>query len=214
MQLVYNILIVLVILLGPRLMVLLSRRFRLLGALGPVFLCYALGVALSLVIPDTSLAMSLSEVLVPVAIPLILFSANLMSLRRLAKPMLFSFLLMAAAVFLVSCVSYGIYRGLVPDMYKYAGMIIGLYTGGTPNLMAIGVALDAPDSGILLANASDVVVGGIYFLLLISVMPRLVRRCLKPFAPAPAPEAAAPGEAESLEKTFVPEKQPFSLRTL
>lgn len=212
MQIVWNVLIVLVILIGPRLMVLLSKRFKLLGMLGPVFLCYALGIVLSLVIPDTSLAMDISEILVPIAIPLILFSANLASVKRLARPMLVSFALMAVAVFAVASAAYFIYRNTMPDMYKYAGMMIGLYTGGTPNLMAIGLALKASDSSIVLANASDVVVGGIYFLLLISVMPRLARRFLRPFAPAPA--AAAPAEADSLEKTFVPEKDRFSFRLI
>ncbi len=215
MQLVWNILIVLIILIGPRLMVLLAGRVKVLGMLGPVFLCYALGILLSLVIPDASLAMDISEILVPIAIPLILFSADLSSIKRLARPMLVSFLLMIVAVFLVAFASYGIYRGLLPGMYRYAGMMIGLYTGGTPNLMAIGYALGASDSSIVLANASDVVVGGVYFLLLISVMPRLTRRFLTPFTPAGTPVSpSGQAEAESIEKNFVPGKERFSLRMI
>lgn len=213
MTVFWNVLVVLIMALGPRAMVLLSKKVRILGMLGPVFLCYAAGILLSLVIPEKGIAMDLSEILVPIAIPLILFSADLSGVRRLAKPMLNSFILVAIAVSLVASVSYLIYRNLIPDAYKYAGMIIGLYTGGTPNLMAIGAALSVSDSHIVLANAADVVVGGTYFLMLISFMPRLARRFLKPFAKSEAAKTDE-GYIENLEKSFVPEKEPFSLKRI
>lgn len=212
MTIVWSILVVLIIAFGPRVMVLLSKRVRILGILGPVFLCYASGILLSLVIPQTKIAMDISEILVPIAIPLILFSADLSSVKRLAKPMLHSFILIAIAVSLVAGVSYLVYRNIMPEAHKYAGMIVGLYTGGTPNLMAIGSALSVSESHIVLANTADVVVGGIYFLLLISVMPRLSRRFLKPFVKAEAP--ADDGYFVHLEKSFVPEKEPFSLKLI
>lgn len=215
MSIVCNVLIVALMVAGPRMIVLLCKRFRLLGILGPVFLCYAAGFLFSLVLPDTSLAMDLSEILVPIAIPLILFSADLMNVRKLAKPMLRSFLLVIAAVFVASVAVYFLYRNAVPDANKYAGMMIGLYTGGTPNLMAIGVALGVDDSHIVLANASDVVVGGVYFLLLISVMPRLCRRILRPFDATLCGESSeTSGLESSLEASFVPDKDTFSLRLL
>ena len=212
MTVFWNILVVLIMALGPRIMVMLSKRFRILGMLGPVFLCYAGGILFSLIIPEKGIAMDLSEILVPIAIPLILFSADLSGVKRLAKPMLNSFILVAVAVSLVASVSYLLFRNLIPEAYKYSGMIIGLYTGGTPNLMAIGAALKVSDSHIVLANAADVVVGGSYFLLLISVMPRLTRRFLKPFAKTDA--AADEGYLEHLEKSFVPEKEPFTLKLM
>ena len=214
MQTVWNILIVLAMAFVPRLMVSLSKRVSLLGILGPVFLCYAGGFLLSLLLPDTSIAMDISEVLIPIAIPLILFSADLTSVKRLAKPMLNSFLLICASVVLAAAAAYIAFRSFIPETYKYAGMIVGLYTGGTPNLMAIGAALSVSDSHIVLANASDVVVGGVYFLLLISVVPKLVRKFLKPFAPADGTAAEDAAYIAGLEKTFVPEKEPFSLRSL
>ena len=212
MTIFWNVLVILAMVFVPRAMVLLSKRVRVLGMLGPVFLCYAGGILLSLVIPQKQIAMDLSEILVPIAIPLILFSADLSSIKRLAKPMLNSFLLVAAAVSLVAVTSYLLYRNLIPEAYKYSGMIVGLYTGGTPNLMAIGAALSVSDSHIVLANAADVVVGGTYFLLLISVMPKFVRKFLKPFVTQNT--AADEGYLSNLEKNFVPEKEQFSLKTI
>lgn len=212
MSTVWSILVVLIMALGPRAMVLLSRRVRVLGMLGPVFLCYVSGILLSLVIPETKIAMSFSEILVPIAIPLILFSADLSGIKRLAKPMLNSFILVAIAVSIVACASYLLYRNWIPGAYQYAGMIIGLYTGGTPNLMAIGAALSVSETNIVLANAADVVVGGAYFLLLISVMPKLARKFLKPFQKMET--AADAGYTQRLEQSFVPEKESFSIKTI
>lgn len=212
MTIFWNVLVVLLMALAPRAMVLLSKRFRLLGMLGPVFLCYAGGILMSLVIPEKKIAMDISEILVPIAIPLILFSADLRAIKHLAKPMLNSFLLVAAAVTLVASSAYFLFRSIVPEAYKYAGMIIGLYTGGTPNLMAIGAALNVNDSHIVLANAADVIVGGTYFLLLISVMPRLARRFLKPFVKQS--QQTDEGYLATLEKRFVPEKETFSPKTI
>ncbi len=212
MQIVNGVVIVLAIVLGPRLMVLLSSRVKVLGYLGPVFLCYALGFILSLVLTDTSLAMSIAEILVPVAIPLILFSVDLKSVKRLAKPMLISFLLMMAAVCAMAVIAALVFNTTIADVYKYSGMMIGLYTGGTPNLMAIGVALSVPDTQIVLANTADVVVGGIYFLLLISFMPRLCRRFLGDFKLGGNSADAA--LADNMEESFVPEKEPFSFKSI
>ena len=176
-----SIVIVLIVLLLPRVMVLLSDHFKLFNALGPVFLCYASGFLLSFVISDTSMATTLSEVCVPLAIPLILFSADLSSLKKLAKPALISFCLIIVSVAAVSCTAAFLFNGSVADSAKISGMLVGLYTGGTPNLMAIGLALGVPDETILLANTADLIAGGVYFMLLISVMPKLYRKLLPAF---------------------------------
>ena len=88
--------------LGPWAMKALCRRFRALDLLGSVFLCYAAGLVLSFffsaVKADMSLITTLYSVFVMLAIPLILFSADLGALKRLARPMLISFCLGTAAV--------------------------------------------------------------------------------------------------------------------
>ena len=216
MTLLSNAVIILAVVFLPRLMVLLSKRVRALGYMGPVFLCYACGFLLSYLIPEKGLAMTLSEVLVPIAIPLILFSADLASVRRLAKPTLISFALVCVSVFSVAALSFFVFRGVIPEANKYAGMIIGLYTGGTPNLMAIGLALGVSDTNIVLANTVDMLVGGIYFLLLISVMPRFAARFLPPFQYAGTDTGGEGSQAlaDSMQHSFVPDKERFSLRAL
>ena len=102
------ILMVIIIALAPALLMKLSEKIKLFRTLGAVFLCYAVGIILSFPMKamgaQLTLASDISSVLVCVAMPLILFSADLPALRSLAKPMISSFAL--NAVFLNSLAWY------------------------------------------------------------------------------------------------------------
>jgi uncharacterized membrane protein len=60
-------------------------------------------------------------------------------------------------------------------------MMVGLYTGGTPNLAAISTALDVPSEPYLAVLASDTILGGVYLLFVITIAKPLLSRVLKPF---------------------------------
>lgn len=211
MDLISTILIVLLILFVPRIMVLLAGKYRFLGMLSPVFLCYLTGFLFSFLLPDSSFAMTLAELLIPIAIPLILFSSDFKSIGHLARPILRSYFLICISVVLVSATAFLIFRNVVPDAHDISGMLIGLYTGGTPNLMSIGVALGVSETEIVLANTADLLMGGFYFFFLISVMPIAVKK----FLPAKAwYQEENPDLTEHLKSELIPEKQPFSLRNM
>lgn len=215
-----SVILVLVILFLPRALVLLCSRVKLFGMLGPVFLCLACGILIGLPLNalavDTSIAAAFVNYTIPIAIPLILFSADYSPLKRMAGRTLLSFVLVVASVIVVSCCCYFVFRNRLPNMAGLSGMMVGLYTGGTPNLYAIGRALAVPGEQITLAVAADTVVGGIYFAMLLSFMPELVRRLL-PAPPAVQAASAAPASEEEqarLTGEFVPEKKAFSVRYL
>lgn len=166
----------------PLLSIRLAEHVSLFNKLGSVFTCYAAGIILSFPVKamgaELSLASDISSVLVCVAMPLILFSTNLPALKRLAKPMLLSFLLNAVSVLVVAVAAFFIFKNIVPDMEKISGMLIGTYTGGTPNMFAIGHALGAGTEQLMLMQTSDMIAGGIYFFLLVSVLPGLLKKFL------------------------------------
>lgn len=172
------ILMIAFILFVPALMIRLAEKVSFLGRLGSVFLCYAAGIILSFPMKaqgaELSLASDISSVLVCVAMPLILFSADLVSLRSLAKPMLSSFALNALSVLFTATLSFFIFRGIIPEVEKVCAMLIGTYTGGTPNMFAIGHGMGASSEQLLMVQTSDMIAGGIYFFLLVSVMPGLL----------------------------------------
>lgn len=185
----WTVIMLLLIILLPQLTIFAARRVKALGVLGPVFLCYAAGLLFSFffraVRADISLITTVYSVFVLLAMPLILFSADLAGVKRLARPMLISFLLNLIAVSLMCVCGYFIFRPLFENGRVAAwvsGMLIGTYTGGTPNMLAIGKALGAGDS-ILLTQTADMIGGGIYFFLLISVLPGLVGKALPKYEP-------------------------------
>ncbi|NLU32866.1 MAG: DUF819 family protein [Clostridiaceae bacterium] len=182
-----TIVMLLVIILLPRLIMLLISKVPFLATLGPVFFCYFLGLLLSwpmkAIGADMTLASDLSSVLVCVAMPLILFSADLPALKKLARPMTVSFSLGTISVIIVAVAAYFVFRNSVHDAANISGMLTGTYTGGTPNMIAIGHGLGTENNRILLLQASDMIGGGIYFFLLISVMAPLLRRILPEYTP-------------------------------
>jgi uncharacterized membrane protein len=50
-----------------------------------------------------------------------------------------------------------------------AGMMIGLYTGSTANMTAVGMALEVKEEVFLIMNSVDIMISGLYFLFLITL---------------------------------------------
>lgn len=194
---IITIMMFLTILFLPRLMVLLINKVPFLKTLGPVFLCYAAGLLLSFAFKaagtDMTLASDFSSVLVCIGMPLILFSANLPALKKLARPMIASFSMNVFSVVIVAIITYFLFRNIVPDAHNISGMLIGTYTGGTPNMLAIGNGLESSPERILLLQTADMIGGGVYFFLLLSIMPRLLKKML--------PEYKFAGRNDNTEET-------------
>lgn len=157
----------------PALVIFLSKKVSLFRFAGAVTVCYALGFIISF-IPigyDKGLVQTVASVAVALAIPLILFGFDLFSLQNLTKKTLAAFLLMIFSVIAVSSVSCLVWTSLGKENgSSFAGMAMGLYIGGTPNLFAVGTALLNDIDVINLANISDSILGGILFLCIVTFM--------------------------------------------
>lgn len=161
-----------------------QKKYKLVKTLSPILLAYIVGIVWGNIpgLPlDRGLSMTISEISVPIAIPLILFSADFLKWLKSAKKTVISFTLMIVSAFLAALLAAWVFRGTVDEFAKLSGMMIGVYTGGTPNLMAVGMALNTSENTIVLANACDQIIGGAYFLLLISVIKPLLSKILPPY---------------------------------
>ena len=171
----------------PRLIILAAAKAPLLNTLGSVFLCYFTGLLLSFPFKaagaDIPLAADFSSIMVCLGMPLILFSADLPALKKLAKPMLTSFAMNCLAAVAVAIGAFFLFRQLIPETQNISAMLIGSYVGGTPNMIAIGKALGSSNSQILLLQTADMLGGGTYFLLLLSLMPWLTKKILPQYIP-------------------------------
>lgn len=154
--------------------------------LSPVVLCYATGISLrnlSSFPVDESLTQTLYEGCIVLAIPLLLFSANLLHTIKYAGKGLLSFLLFMAVSIPAVGITAILFFSETPYISVIAGMIIGIFTGGTPNGNAVGIALGAPSEVNLLVNGADTLIGAPYLLFLTSLAPILFAYLLPAFQP-------------------------------
>ncbi|NLX64198.1 MAG: DUF819 family protein [Clostridiaceae bacterium] len=203
-----TLIMILVIVFFPRIIMLVSEKLSFLKTVGPVFICYLTGFLLSTPLKnagaDMTLASDISSILVLIGMPLILFSADLPALKKLAKPMLISFTIDIVAVIVVAIGSFFIFKDMLPNAHNISGMLVGTYTGGTPNMIAIGHGLNAGPERIMLLQTADMIGGGIYFFMLLSIMPRLLKKVLPEYQPV---GSYNPEEAKYYAETFSGSKQ-------
>lgn len=170
----------------PALLMWGQKHVAIIRALGPVVVCYAVGILAGLLFKDSlSLKTSetLTEVAVPLAIPLMLFSLDLKAWLRLAPRTVLSFLFSLLSISFCAIVCALPFKGL-NELWKMAGMLVGVYTGGTPNMSAIGLSLDVSKETFVVLNTSDILLGSLYLLFLLSFGKRVFSRFLPPFVPS------------------------------
>jgi uncharacterized membrane protein len=118
---------------------------------------------------------------IPLAIPLLLFSLDLKNSFRILKKGFFSTII---AIFsLISCVvlGYFLFKNTIPEAWKVSGMMMGLYTGGTPNLAALATALEVKPNIFLLTQTYDLIIGVLLLLFFITIAQRLFNYILPHF---------------------------------
>lgn len=171
-----SILEIIFILCYPALVLYLCKKSAVLKNIGPVVICYISGFVLAVTaIPyDKALSQDVASMIVIIAIPLILFGFDLKSARKLTPAVTAGFGMQIITVLIV-CYLVGQFADNIGIQYapQLAGMATGLYTGGTPNMVAIGNAfITGKDAAnvITAANTADFFVGGIYFLLILVIM--------------------------------------------
>lgn len=185
----------------PAIAIWAADRFKPAKVLGPVVLAYAAGVIVANVPGvqvDERFGQDLAGAAVLVAIPLLLFSTELKKWISLAPSLLLSFFFACiASVFAAALVGW-FFRGSTDEWWKVAGMLVGVYVGGTANMSAVGYALETRQETFVVLNTADLVLGGAYLFFVLSVAQRLVGKFLPPFKAAAHQEAFEhPGESLS-----------------
>ncbi|MCJ7679633.1 MAG: DUF819 family protein [Candidatus Aminicenantes bacterium] len=169
---IYTIIQILFILLFPALAIYLKGRSKFFAWLSPIIICFIAGIALanSGLRLDTGLLTTITEVSIALAIPVLLFSSDFLAWLKQAKMTLLSYSLGVISILVSSTTAYFLFRHSLDQADAVAGMLTGVYTGGTPNMSAVGIALGVKEETFILLNSADVVNGAVYFLLLITVV--------------------------------------------
>ena len=120
-------------------------------------------------------------IVIPLAIPLLLFSIDLRRWLRLAREAMFSLLLAMISLLAVVLAGYFLFRNHIPEAWKVSGMLVGIYTGGTPNLAAISTALHVEPAVFILTHTYDMMLGAVCLMFLLSSAQRVFNRFLPRF---------------------------------
>jgi uncharacterized membrane protein len=178
-----------VYLLGPFLILLLFQKLSLVRKLGTILPAYAVGIVLSLtntvpVSPAEALSIAklqenIMNLTVPLAIPLLLFSTDFNWWTHSMTKTLSALLGGIVAVCLAVVLGFMVFRQAgVPDLWKAAGMMTGMYTGGTLNFVAVGQSLHVDSTIYTLFSTFDMVLSFFFLLFIVGGGYRLFRRFL------------------------------------
>lgn len=121
------------------------------------------------------------SIAIPIALPLLLFSLNLKRWLKLAREALLSLILGVSSLIMVLVAGYFLFGNHINESWKVAGMLCGVYTGGTPNLAAIGTALEVSPNTFILTNTYDMVLGSVCLFFLLTGAQKLFNKVLPHF---------------------------------
>lgn len=174
----------------------LAGRFAWAKFLGPVLLSCTFGILIAnqpfmTVTPELDGILSgtskiISSAAIPLALPLLLFQSDLSKLRVYGKTALLSFVLAVVSVFVGVLLVMATMKGDLEAPGKVAGMVMSVYIGGTPNLVAVQSALEVDKETFGLVYASTTFVSTFYLVFLLTLAKPLLRRFF-PAHPDPEP---------------------------
>jgi uncharacterized membrane protein len=164
----------------------LSTKYPVINKIGIVVMCYAGGLILGNIniIPESisGIQETIMGASILLGIPLVLFSENIMKWTKMARYTFISLMLGVASVVILVIAGYFVFRSAMPeDISKISGMMIGVYTGGTANLMAIATALGVKQEFIVLTNTVEMMIGAVILLFLMTGAKPLFGLFMKPY---------------------------------
>ncbi len=158
-----------------------EERFKWMSFFGTVVWCYLFGIIIGNTASsyiDLKLTNSLIEVSVLLAVPLLLFSLDIKAWLKNTRSTIISFIISLVSISLATLsVSLAFPKGNL-ETWKLGGMLVGVYSGGTVNMSAIGKSLEVPNETFLMVNAADILISSIYMLIVLMGAKKILSRFL------------------------------------
>lgn len=141
----------------------LLQKVKVFQTFGPALTVILLGILLSNlnIVPSSHEIYGVfSQYCVPLSICLYLMNLDLKKMKVLLnRQTILAMVSMLISVSVVAIIGGVIIAPHIPEGWKIAGMFTGTYIGGSPQLNAIAIGLDASSDALAAANAADYVVG-------------------------------------------------------
>lgn len=169
----------------PAFLLYYSTQFSIINKIGIVVFCYGIGLVMGniQIIPESisGIQGDIMGVSILLGIPLVLFSENVVKWAKMARTTFVSLLLGVVSVVALVFIGFFVFRTAIPEIWKISGMMIGVYTGGTPNLAAIARALAVEEELYILTHTAELVIGALILLFLITGAKPLFGKFLRPY---------------------------------
>jgi len=183
-----TILLVVFYLFTPLLILYSCQKLSILRRIGAIIIAYGVGLVAGVtgLLPENSIEVQniITTITIPLAIPLMLFSSNIKAWTRLAGSTVISMIIALIAVIISVIGGFLLFMGDdVKELWKVGGLLVGVYTGGTPNLAALKIMLNVDNDTYILTHAYDMIIGAVYFFFLITVGQKLFNFVLPKFKP-------------------------------
>lgn len=167
-------LLISIYILAPALILYLCQQYKWMHNVGSVLWAYILGIALGNfnLLPESASQIQdlMTTITVPLAIPLMLFSSQVKDWKKMARSTFLS--LVAGVIALIIAIILGfllLKSSAIADLEKVGGMLVGVYTGGTPNLAALKLMLDLDSGTYLTLHTYDMLVSFGFLIFMITI---------------------------------------------
>ncbi len=120
-------------------------------------------------------------IVIPLSIPLLLFSLDLRNSVKTLKQGILSFGIAIFSLLISIFIGHMLFHDSIPESWKVSGMMVGLYTGGTPNLAALATALNVQPNIFILTHTYDLIIGIMLLFFFITIAQKLFNYFLPHF---------------------------------
>ena len=171
--------------LAPVVILYATWRSSIASKIGSVLIAYIAGLILgnSGLLNDGHKEIQdiLTTITIPLALPLLLFSMNIKRWASGLKNTFLSLMLGIASLIIPVIGGFYLFGDRIAESWKVAGLLTGLYTGGTPNLAAIKLALHVSDETYILTHTYDMILSAFFLLFVLSIGQRVLLLWLRPY---------------------------------
>ena len=169
----------------PYIVIALCRKYAVLNKIGEILLLYIIGILVSniFVFPlglgesMKGIQDGLTSVMILLAFPMILFGCDFKNWKL--KNAIVALCIGLVSVLVVDILGFYIFNDEQSVFTKIAGLLVGVYTGGTPNLASLKIALDVDAETYIFVHTFDMIISFVYLVFLMSFGIKVFRLFLR-----------------------------------
>jgi len=187
-----NILLIVSFIFAPVLLIYTCQKVPVIDKLGAVVLAFGAGIGLAAFVDLSSVftgadvlgvQIQTTEIAIALALPMLVFSIDVKGAFSLAGMTMKSMGLALVTVMIMSVVLALVFDGRIDHIWQVAGMSVGAYTGGGPNMAAIKTAIEGDQAIFVTMTTYDILLSSIYLIFVMTIAKPIFSRLLSAFVP-------------------------------